>query len=323
MENNNSKKGKQLIALVVILVATGICLFSCLFLGPVGNGLVVQPQIQMAAEPLISFSDSVYIPNSFVTTLLTDLVLIVGAVVATRRIRAGEDALVPKGAQNVAEWIVESLSGLAEGVLGEKAMPLFPLLATFFLFILVANWMELFPGFDSIGLVEHAHEGMQGYAVRPLGPILLLTNQPGEYILIPFLRAANTDLNVPLALALVSVFMTQVYGIRAMGWGYFYRFFNLPALVSGGMMKKMDFLVGLLEGVSEFAKIISFAFRLFGNIFAGMVLLAVISTLAPFLGPLFFYLLEVFVGFIQSFVFMMLTAAFIAVATAGHGDEHH
>ncbi len=311
---------KKLIALLVILVSIGICVFACM-MGPLGSALVVQPHIQMPAEriPLGPIS----LPNSMVATLITDLILVGGALLGTRLIRAGHaEALVPKGLQNFVEWIYDALSSLLHNVLGEKAVALIPLLMTFFLFILFANWIELFPGFDSIGVIEEVEEGAHGLAVRQVGPLAMLTSDEGHYTLVPFLRAANTDLNTPLALSLVSVFMIQFYGVRAAGWGYFYRFFNLPALVSGGIMKKMDFVVGLLEGVGEIAKIVSFAFRLFGNIFAGMVLLLVISSLAPFLAPVAFYFLELFVGAVQALVFMMLTAAFIAIATMGHGDHH-
>jgi len=312
---------KKIGVILVILALTFVCLFSCL-LGPLGQAVVVQPHIQMPAERL-SFG-SVSLPNSLIATLITDVLLIVAAVVSTRHIRAGRpEALVPKGLQNLVEWIIEALFNLLENVLGERAVGMFPFLATFFLFILLANWIELFPGFDSIGIIEPVHEAEGGHAVQQVGPLAMLTSGKGEYTLVPFLRAANTDLNTPLALALVSVFMIQFYGVRSLGPAYFYRFFNLPSLLSGRLMDKMNFVVGLLESMGEVAKIVSFAFRLFGNIFAGMVLLTVVSSLAPFLAPVFFYFLEIFVGFIQAFVFMMLTAAFIAVATVGHEGSHH
>ena len=313
---------KRIGIIIALLVVIGLCVFSCI-LSPVGGGAikeavggVVQPHIQMPAE-LIPIGP-VHIPNSILGTLITDLILIVGAAVGTKHIRARRpEALVPRGAQNVVEWVFEGLSGLLQDVLGQRAKRMAPLLITFFIFILLANWIELFPGFESVGLVEHV-EGGEGHHFQDMGLFQLLTHEPGDSTLIPFLRAANTDLNVPLALALVSVFMIQVYAVQEKGWAYFNRFINIHALTSGPM-GIMDFVVGLLEGMSEITKVISFAFRLFGNIFAGMVLLAVISSLVPFLAPVVFYLLEVFVGFIQAFVFMMLTAAFIAVATAEHG----
>jgi len=231
---------KKVITILVILFSIGLCVFSCI-LGPLGQAAVVRPHIQMPAEhlPLGALS----LPNSLIATLITDVILIVGAVVGTRFIRARRpEAWRPKGLQNLIEGIVEVLSGLLRNVAGERGLALLPLLATFFIFILVANWIELFPGFDSIGLIEHAPAGVEGHALREVGPLAVITSAEGEYTLVPFLRAANTDLNTPLALALVSVVMTQFYGVRALGWGYFNRFVNLRALTSGGAMGIMDFI---------------------------------------------------------------------------------
>ncbi len=311
---------KRVAKVLVVIVLIGLCAFSCV-IGPLGQGQVVQPHIQMAAETFPV--GPVRVPNTLMGLLIADLVLIGLFLAGTRHIRAGRpEAMVPRGLQNLVEAIYEFLANFLRGILGERAEKMIPLLITFFLFILVANWIELFPGFDTVGVIEHVHKGMEGHAVRPVGPLLFLTHEKGEYMLVPFLRAANTDLNVPLALALISVFMTQVYGVQALGWGYFSRFINIKALTSGGFMGVMNFLVGLLETLSEFTKIISFGFRLFGNIFAGMVLLLVISSLVPFVVPVAFYILELFVGAVQALVFMMLTAAFTAVATAGHGEHH-
>jgi F-type H+-transporting ATPase subunit a len=132
-------------------------------------------------------------------------------------------------------------------------------------------------------------------------------------------------LNVTLAIALVAMTMVQYYGFRALGRQYMGKFLATKKLGAGNPMGLIDLIVGVLELISEFAKIISFTFRLFGNIFAGQVLLFVMAAfLIPFLvfGTLIFYGLEVFVGLIQAVVFMMLTFVFIAMATAGHGDEH-
>ena len=313
---------KRVVKVLAVLVLIGLCAFSCV-IGPLGQKQVVQPHIQMAAE-MVPIGP-VKVPNTLIGLLLADLVLIGLFLAGTRHIRAGRpEALVPRGLQNLVEAIYEFLANFLRGILGERAEKMLPLLITFFLFILVANWIELFPGFDTIGLIEpvDVQKGEEGHDVQPVGPLLLLTHEEGGYKLVPFLRAANTDLSVPLALALISVFMTQVYGVQALGWGYFSRFINIKALTSGGFMGIMNFLVGLLETLSEFTKIISFGFRLFGNIFAGMVLLLVISSLVPFVAPVVFYILELFVGAVQALVFMMLTAAFTAVATAGHGEHH-
>jgi F-type H+-transporting ATPase subunit a len=142
--------------------------------------------------------------------------------------------------------------------------------------------------------------------------------------LIPFLRPPATDLNFTLALALVAVVMAQVFGVQAQKLGYFKKFFDLSGFKQGAGMGLIQVFVGLLELVSEFARIISFSFRLFGNIFAGEVLLLVLAFLIPYIVSLPFYALEGFVGFIQGFVFFMLALVFFTLAIQGHhGEEEH
>ena len=136
------------------------------------------------------------------------------------------------------------------------------------------------------------------------------THQP---IFIPYLRAGTADLNTTLALALVSMFLVQFFGIKHLGLSYFKKFFDFSNPINA--------YVGILELISEFAKVVSFAFRLFGNIFAGEVLLAVIGFLVPVIAPMPFYGLELFVGFVQALVFSILSLVFYNMATFGH-DEH-
>jgi hypothetical protein len=155
------------------------------------------------------------------------------------------------------------------------------------------------------------------------------------YGVVPWVRTASTDLNFTLALALVSVVMTQVIGVRALGLGYFSKFFDFGGFVKlwskedlgpfDVMMPFLDIFVGILELVAEIAKIISFSFRLFGNIFAGTILLFVIGSLVPVLVQSGVLMLEFAVGLIQALVFGMLTLVFMTIATQGHGhdDEGH
>jgi F-type H+-transporting ATPase subunit a len=149
---------------------------------------------------------------------------------------------------------------------------------------------------------------------------------PGDpsvpWVVVPFVRPPSTDLNVTLSLALIAVIMTQVLGFRANGLGYLTKFFNFKTLLTSPL-GGIDVAVGLLELIGEFAKILSFSFRLLGNVFAGSVLLFVMSFLMPFL-PWPFFILEFFVGALQAFVFGLLTAIFMSQATAGHhgGEEH-
>ena len=137
----------------------------------------------------------------------------------------------------------------------------------------------------------------------------------------PFFRPVSTDLNFSFALALVAVVMVQVVGFRSQGIAYLWKFWNVGTLFSKPIFGFIDFAVGLLEMISEFSKILSFAFRLFGNMFAGAVLLFVIGSLVPVFAQSLFYLLEFFVGMIQAYVFGMLTMTFMAQATQGHGDH--
>jgi hypothetical protein len=141
------------------------------------------------------------------------------------------------------------------------------------------------------------------------------------WVVLPFLRAPSTDLNMTASLALIAVIMTQVIGFKALGPSYVTKFFNFKTLLTSPL-GGIDVAVGLLELIGEFAKILSFSFRLLGNIFAGSILLFVMSFLVPFL-PWPFFILEFGVGIIQAIVFGLLTAIFMSQATAGHGGEHH
>ncbi len=137
---------------------------------------------------------------------------------------------------------------------------------------------------------------------------------------VPFFRAPSADLNMTFAIALVTMTMVQVWGVRALGGSYFGKYFvwngpNLP-------MKLISAFVGILELISEFARIVAFGFRLFGNIFAGEIVLGTMAFLIAFLLPLPFYILEVFVGFVQALVFMMLALVFFSMATISHDHDH-
>jgi F-type H+-transporting ATPase subunit a len=142
-------------------------------------------------------------------------------------------------------------------------------------------------------------------------------------MLVPFLRGISVDLNFTVALALISVVMIQVVGFRAQGFGYLSKFFNTRTMFKAPFFGAMDFLVGLLELISELSKILSFAFRLFGNMFAGIVLVAIVAGLLGKISilPSMIMMFELFVGLIQAFVFGMLTMVFMAQATQGHGHE--
>jgi F-type H+-transporting ATPase subunit a len=225
--------------------------------------------------------------------------------------------LIPRGFQNIVELMVEGFYNFAQSVDRKNVAKFFPLCASIFFFVLYSNYFALVPGVGSIGVcrVEHAAEG-----AAHIPPSPTFANFPGycpDGKVIPALRAPSSDLNVTLAWALAAVFMIELFGFQALGVGYLTKFFNFREGVMG-------FLVGLLELISEFVRIIAFSFRLFGNIFAGEVVLGVMAYLFAYLLPLPFYGLELFVAFMQAFIFSVLTLVFMSLATISHGghDEH-
>jgi F-type H+-transporting ATPase subunit a len=212
--------------------------------------------------------------------------------------------------------------------------------------VLVWNWTELIPGVDSIGWLEPVHaEGVHGFAKKELLPGVYTIVQSDEeqledqtvledeasesehseagYVIVPFVRVASTDLNFTIALALIAVAAVQYIGFKSNGVGYLTKFWNTKTLFKVPIFGVIDFAVGILELISEFAKILSFSFRLFGNIFAGSVLLFVIGSLVPIFAQSGFLMLEFFIGLIQAIVFGMLTMVFMAQATASHGHGDH
>jgi len=299
----------------------------------------IMPHIQLPAErishsPLFTLPiiGDFYLTNTLVATLLADLVLIAIAFSVRRAARSGKPVF--SGFASAVEAIIEALYNLTESTAGKWAVSILPYFATIVLLVLVANWMELIPGVDTIGFLEHSEHGYNVREVIP-GVVTIVKDASehgeGNFVLVPFMRAAATDLNFTLALALISVVMTQVIGVRALGPRYFGKFFafgNLFKMFSkpnigpfDAMFPFIDIFVGLLEMVAEFAKILSFTFRLFGNIFAGAVLLFVLGSLLPAIqwGVI---ILELFFGLIQALVFGMLTMMFMTMAVQSHHDEH-
>lgn len=243
-------------------------------------------EISIAAEKYFEWL-GFPVTNTVVTTLFAVALIIGSLALLSRRLQ-----MVPRGFQNVVETILEAFMNLATDIMGDRetGRQFFPLAMTIFFFILISNWMGLLPGMGTVGW-SAVHDG--------------------HPTIIPFIRSASADLNMTIALSIVSVFTIQFAGIAALGLrGYAAKFFVSPLhkpYVLGTVM-------GLLEMVSEVAKLLSFSFRLFGNVFAGEVLLTVMLHLVPYLVPLPFLFLEIFVGFIQAAVFAMLTLVFIKMA---------
>jgi F-type H+-transporting ATPase subunit a len=283
------------------------------------------PHIQLPAEaynpehPLFNvLGQPFYWTNTLTAMLIADVLLILLALAVRRATTSGN--LVPSGFSGAVEALLEVIYNLTESTAGRWARTIFPFFATITLLVLVSNWIELIPGVDSIGLLHHATA--EGHAIREVAPgITTITPEEGEYVLTPFVRVLSTDLNFTLALALISVVMTQVIGVRSLGAPYFAKFLNVGGLFKRPIFGVIDLAVGFLELISEISKLLSFSFRLFGNIFAGSVLLFVIGTLVPVFAQSIFLMLEFFVGLIQAFVFGMLTMVFMAQATQGHGEH--
>lgn len=242
-------------------------------------------EISLKAQQLFSIG-GFNITNGLLMTLIASLVLIAFSIILRSKIR-----MVPGKLQGAVEMGVEGLLGLMESTLGsmEKAEKYFPLVATIFIFILTSNLLGIFPGVGSL----------QFHSVT------------GE---VPLFRSPAADLNFTLAFAIISVILTNIIGMASVGaFKHLGKFFNFKGPI--------DFFIGILELISELAKIISLSFRLFGNVFAGEVLLTIIFFLVPYFIPLPFLFLELFVGLIQAFIFAMITLVSISLHTASHGEH--
>lgn len=325
--------------IILALIAVGI---YAAFIGP-SILKPVSPVVILAAEPTGLHIGNFQITNTMLATLLTDVLLLIVALGSFRFVKSGK--LVPTGFYNAFEAIFEFLWNSVEGSAGKWARRIFPIPATIFLIIFFANMVKLIPGFESIGRIEQSPTG-SGYApvtlfhignlevvtVDKSEPVTVATAAEGTSgestnenctacVIVPFFRGSATDLNFPLALAIITVILTQVYGAWAAGPGYFSKYFQVKQLVSGGIFGMINFAVGLLEAILEFAKILSFTFRLFGNIFAGALLLSIIGALVAVALPPFLYGFEVFFGAIQAYVFFLLATVFISGATTDRHTE--
>ncbi len=334
--------------IILALIAAGI---YCAYIGP-SILKPVSPTVVLPAEPIWP---GIWLTNTMLATIIADILLVLLAIGAYRFSKSGN--LVPKGMYNAFEAIVEYLWNSVEGATGKWARKIIPLVGTIFLLIFVANMIKMVPGFESIGYLEKPHKSsiawgtvklfsigsLPVYALNPAEKIVYrhaelrrkerppknmlrrAMNCAKECQVIPFLRGSATDLNFPLALAVIAVLMTQVFGVWAVGPGYFSKFLPLGKLVGGGIFGIIDFGVGFLELILEFAKILSFSFRLFGNIFAGVLLLSIVGALLPVVIPPGLYLFEVFFGTIQAYVFFLLATMFISMALVSHhgGEESH
>ncbi len=247
------------------------------------------------ASETLGMIGGLHIRNTMIMAWMTMLLLILPVLVMKMR----GYKRVPGRFQMLLELIVEGITDFVDSVIQDRKVTrrIVPMIATFFLFIMFANWLGIVPGVGSITL-RAMHEGV-------------MSN-------IPVFRSMNADVNMTLAFTLISVIATQVLGITSIGiFSYAGKYFVAPWKKPYGI----GTIVGLLEFIGEFARVIAFTFRLFGNIFAGEVLLVVISFLVPYIVPIPFLGLEIFVGFVQALVFSLLTVSFIKMAMTAHGEH--
>jgi F-type H+-transporting ATPase subunit a len=244
------------------------------------------------------------VTNSMVVTWAVAIGLIVAAQMATRRMKP-----IPDGLQNFFEWLIESLYGFLEGIMGAHLVKrTFWFFATIFIFILTANWAGLVPGVGSIGW---GHQTPAGFQLEE-----------------PFFRGANADVNLTMAMALVFFASWIVWGLREAGPVGFVKELFAPKGSTTGALKVLltvvFFAAGCLEVVSILFRPISLSFRLYGNVFAGETMLETMAAV-PRIGWLVqvpFYFLELLVGLVQALVFMLLTAVFTLLICQVHEDGH-
>ena len=298
------------------------------------------PVIAVAPEHIFDIGP-LAVTNTMFTSWIVVILMSAIAFFAGRRM-----SLVPSGFSGVVEAVVAGFYGVIENSVGEKqARKFFWVVGTIFFYILVSNYVGLVPPNFNVGVPEAGHGEKQAVfeqtsilgidiAYIPLNPqerdlgagdealVAEAAGQPFSGTLAPVLRSVNTDVNAPLAIAIFAFVFIEFWGFQALGFGYLGKFFNFGRVLRGNPAGLLDVFVGLLEFISELIRVVSFTFRLFGNIFAGEVLLIMMSFLVPLLLVNVFYGLELFVGLIQAFVFAMLTLVFAQQAVTAHGDGH-
>lgn len=326
-----------------------------LALGVRGIWTPISPVVVLQPEP--------FMPGAFITNTMASLaigvaiLLAMGLFVVQPYLRSGKE--VPDGLYQVVEVIIEFWWNTTQSTAGKYAREIFPIVATIFFVVLSANLVKLIPIHETIGYTKAAHGNITGYDVEHIGPFYILNGdkatKPADRVehgtegetkpaegaeaahgeekssynctkdceVVPMFRGAATDLNFTFTLAIIAMFMVQFFGVRALGLDYFSKFLNFKTIIQKPFFGLMDTIVGLLELLSEVAKVLSFGLRLFGTIFAGTLLLGIVGVLVPVLIPGFLFGLETFVGLLQAYVFATLALTFMSQATVSHhGDDH-
>lgn len=420
-----TRRGLVLFGILVVVTAV-FCVWLPFFGLPKAGFGVGLPVVSLPPETLVPKAFfGIDLTNSMTSMLLVDVLLIlIGLVVRAAVSGKLPTQFVPRGFTNFIDLLVEFWYNQARNALGNFTGRVLPLALTVFTFLLVANWVKLIPGVETVGIKVCAEPGQAAYPLQDNGTFLKVDSgdlkgragvkpteadalacfkanpkaippgliskcqtavdanldpkaypkgitadeckevlaissgkadsgavpnsgvepvsfQPGGgqpttnqattarsdlFTIIPYFRPLATDLNVTLALAIIVFLAVEIYGVWALGGAYFFKFINVPAL--GNLSKKpmgaMDFIVGLVEIISELSRLISLSFRLLGNLFAGGVLLAVMAFLVAGVLPSIFMFLELFVGAIQAYVFAILLVMYTSQAiTAHHADEEH
>ena len=272
------------VALILVLVG--------LALGAIGAALfdndpfIPLPEVHLAPQEIVVIGGFT-ITNTLLSAWLTTIVVVLLFGLGSRSIR-----MVPGRLQGFVEMFLEAIYNFIKGVAGEKfARPFFPILATMFIFVAFNAWIALLPIYPTIGFTADGHHEITTH----------------------LFRSAGTDINMPLALAVIAFLFAEIWGFKAHGFGYLKEFFRGP--------NPLDTFIGIIELLSHFIRLISFTFRLFGNMLAGEIVLGMMTFLLVFLVPLAFYGLELLVGGVQALIFMGLTLVFTVMAVASHGDH--
>lgn len=235
------------------------------------------------SSPVLGHFFGIPLTSTMVTTWFTLILLTVAVIIFRARIKE-----IPGKMQVIVELLIGGAFDYCKEAFEskERARKFFPLIMTIFIFILALNWIGLLPGVDAVGIFKTVHD---------------------THTLVPFLHPANTDLNITIGLAIVAFVSIELSGIFALGlWKYGGKFINFSS--------PLAFLIGIIELFSELARLISFSFRLFGNIFAGKTLIVIAIFFVPFILPVPILAFEMFVGLIQAFIFAVLTLFFIKLA---------
>lgn len=268
----------------------------------------ISHEITLFAEPIFHYG-SFNVTNALLTSWVVVAIIIILSFVLRRKLNE-----VPGKLQNTFELVIENALGLCDQVTNNRALSvkIFPIAISVFFFILINNWLGILP-LGGFGIIEEGHEGL---------------------VFVPFLRGGTADVNTTIALAVMAVVGANIFGIFSIGlWKTFNKYVNLKVL--GQIFTKIrkdktviivapvTFFVGLIEIIGEFAKVASLSFRLFGNVFAGEVLLVSMAALVAYVVPIPFIFLELLVGVIQALIFSILLVVYFTIGATDHDEHEH